>query len=164
MNRSRMLATATATAMTVALAGFTATSASAATAAPARTVAFTDVLAGTVTVTGPTSFALAGAGLASPLGAVRYRGAVVVTSAPGATTLTDVLTETLTTTSGDSITLRCDQAATPVGSTGVLHGVDRWTVVGGTGRYAKASGSGTGDTYVYNLTVFTKTAAGSITF
>jgi hypothetical protein len=162
MNRSRLLAVAAAT--TVALAGLTATSASAATAAAHHTVAFADVVAGSVTVTGPTTFALAGSGVASPLGAVSYQGTVVVTSAAGSTTLTDVLTETLTTASGDSITLRCDQTATPVGSTGVLHGVDRWTVVGGTGRYAKASGSGTGDTYVYNLKAFTKTATGSISF
>ena len=162
MNRSRMLA-ATAAA-TVGLAGLAAAGASGASAAPARNVAFSDAVAGTVTVTGPTGFTLAGAGISTPLGAVRDSGTVVVTSAAGASTLTDVLTETLTTSSGDSITLRCDQTATPVGSTGVLHGVDRWTVVRGTGRYAKASGSGTGDTYVYNLKAFTKTATGTISF
>src|SRR3954451_16882809 len=106
MNRSRLLAVAAAT--TVALAGLTATSASAATAAAHHTVAFVDVVAGSVTVTGPTTFALARSGVASPLGAVSYQGTVVVTSAAGSTTLTDVLTETLTTASGDSLTLRCD--------------------------------------------------------
>jgi hypothetical protein len=162
MHRTRLVAATAAVAL--GLVGLAGASPAGAAVSTARTVAFSDAVAGTVTATGPGTFSLAGTGVASQLGAVRYSGTVVVTSAPGAAVLTDVLTETLTTPSGDSITVRCTQTATAVGTTGVLHGVDRWTVVGGTGRYAKASGSGTGDTYIYNLQVFAKTAAGSISF
>ena len=134
-------------------------------ASAATTVPFADAAAGTVTPTSPSSFALAGAGLASSLGPVRYSGTVTVTSAPGAATLTDVLTEKLTAANGDSITILCQQSATLVpGTTNVLHGKDSWTIVGGTGKYRNARGSGTGDTYVYNLQAFAKTATGTITF
>jgi hypothetical protein len=151
---------ATAGVLGLALIGLTANPAGAAT-----TVPFADVVAGTVTATSPSSFALAGSGIASSLGAVRYSGTVTVTSAPGAATLTDTLTETLTAANGDSITIVCQQSATLVpGTTNVLHGKDTWTVVKGVGKYRNARGSGTGDTYVYNLQAFAKTATGSITF
>jgi hypothetical protein len=122
-------------------------------------------VAGTVTQLtqpGPPTFALAGAGSATGLGAASYSGTVTVTSAPGVVPLTDDLSETLTASNGDTLTLLCHQTATPIGSTGVLHGTDQWTVTGGTGRFAHASGSGTGDTYIYNLALFTKSATGTI--
>jgi hypothetical protein len=72
--------------------------------------------------------------------------------------------ETLTAANGDTLTLRCDQTATPK-KPGVLHGVDTWTVIGGTGRFANASGSGTGTTDAdLNKGTFTKMMSGSITF
>jgi len=41
--------------------------------------------------------------------------------------------------------------------------VDQWTVIGGTGKYAHATGSGTGNTYIYNLKQFAKVDTGTIT-
>jgi hypothetical protein len=69
----------------------------------------------------------------------------------------------LTAPNGDSLTLLCHQSATPIGNTGVLHGVDQWTVIGGTGKYAHAIGSGTGSTDIYNLKRFAKLDTGTIT-
>jgi hypothetical protein len=134
-------------------------------APPSRpvTVPFAGVVAGTVTATGPGTFVLSGVGAASALGVVSYRGDVVVTSAPGAVPLTDTLTETLTAANGDALVIRCEQVATRVGTSGVLQGSDHWTVVGGTGRFAHASGSGIGATSIVNLQSFTKAFTGSVT-
>ncbi len=57
----------------------------------------------------------------------------------------------------------CLQTATPIGNTGLLHGVDHWSVSSGTGRFTGVIGAGTGNTYVYNLSTFVKTATGTIT-
>jgi hypothetical protein len=162
--RRRLLSlTALAAMLTVGLITAGAGAANAATSSTARPVPFADAVAGTVTATGATTLALAGSGLATPLGTFRYAGTVTITSPAGATVLTDVLTETLTAANGDSITVHCAETATPIGNTGVLHGVDHWTVTGGTGKYAHATGSGTGDTYVYNLKLFAKAEIGTIT-
>ena len=147
---------------TVGLFGLVTGPAAAATNRPV-TVPFVGAVGGTVTATGPNTFALAGSGVDSVQGAVTYRGTVVVTSAPGVVPLTDVLTETLTASNGDTLMIRCDQVATPIGTTGVLRGTDRWTVVAGTGRYAGANGSGTGVTYIANLHSFVKSFVGTIT-
>jgi hypothetical protein len=73
----------------------------------------------------------------------------VITGSTAGGALTDTLTEKLTAANGDKLTVLCRETATPTGSTGVLHGVDRWTVIGGTGRFSDAAGSGTGKTCVY---------------
>lgn len=149
---------------TVGLLGLAAGTASAATTSDASsTTGFTSAVAGTVTATGPTTFTLSGSGVATGLGQVTYAGTVTITSAPGVVPLTDTLVETLTAKNGDSITLRCEQSAVPVGDTGVLKGTDRWTVIGGTGKYGTAKGSGTGTTLIYNLSRFAKTATGTVT-
>ncbi len=164
--RGRHLASllTTLTVLTLVLLGLVAGTASAATTSGAPSITkFTSAVAGTVTATGPTTFTLSGSGVATGLGQVSYAGTVTITSAPGVVPLTDTLVETLTAKNGDSITLRCEQSAVPVGDTGLLRGTDRWTVIGGTGRYAKATGSGTGTTLIYNLSRFAKTATGTIT-
>ncbi len=45
----------------------------------------------------------------------------------------------------------------------MLHGVDQWTVISGTGKYAHATGSGTGNTVIYNLQQCAKLDTGTIT-
>lgn len=45
----------------------------------------------------------------------------------------------------------------------MLHGVNQWTVTGGTGKYAHATGSGTGNTNIYNLKRFAKVDTDTIT-
>jgi hypothetical protein len=145
--------------------GMGASSASAATTA----VPFAAAVTGTVSATGPgttglPTFSLAGTGYASYLGKVSYTGKVVVTAIDSTGVITDTLTETLTATNGDTLTLLCHQVAAPISpGSPVLHGVDQWTVIGGTGRFSAATGSGTGDTYVDNFRVFVKGSTGAIT-
>jgi hypothetical protein len=121
-------------------------------------------IAGTVTP-GPTegTFELSGTAASPQLGVADYDGVVTVTGLdPDTGTITDVLVETFTTANGDTITLRCDQTAVPV-SPGVYQGSDTWTVIGGTGKYAGATGSGTGITYVdLNEGTFAKVLTGRI--
>jgi len=120
-------------------------------------------IAGTVTPTGETTFALAGTAVSPQLGVAVYDGEVTITTLdPNTGTITDVLIETFTTANGDTITLRCDQTAVRL-SEGVYQGADTWTVIGGTGKYADATGSGTGTTYVdLNQGVFTKVLTGRV--
>ncbi len=58
-------------------------------------------------------------------------------------------------------------AVTPVaGSPGLFLGTDSWTVIGGTGKFAGATGSGTGVTHVDlnpSKLTFTKDFTGTIT-
>jgi len=130
--------------------------------AAAPSVPFKDRVSGTL-AGGPTTFTLAGTGNASHLGKISYAGDVLITSGTvGTTDITDILTETLTAANGDTLTLLCNQTATLSG--GVYHGTDSWTVIGGTGRFSGATGSGTGETYVYlSSLTFTKTSTGAIT-
>jgi hypothetical protein len=144
------------------LAGTVATPAGAAANQP---VPFSSSISGTLSPTGPTTLALAGTGNASHLGNVKsYQANVVITSGVvGVTDVTDTLTETLASANGDTLTLLCQQTATL--NSGVYHGTDQWTVIGGTGRFSNATGSGTGDTYVYlGTSTFTKTSTGAITY
>lgn len=148
--------------LALALTGLAAGPASAAPSAPPRAVTFTAAVAGSVTPTGPGTFSLSGSGLATVIGGARYSGTVVVTSAAPDGSLTDVLTETYTAANGDTLTIECRQSAVPIGTT-ILKGTDQWTVTGGTGRFARATGSGTGTTFVYNLQTFVKVSSGTIT-
>ncbi|MDH4074740.1 MAG: hypothetical protein OEW29_02300 [Acidimicrobiia bacterium] len=147
--------------LALAFTGLAAGPANAAPSAPPA-LSFTATVAGSVTATGPGTFSLSGAGVASVIGAAQYSGTVVVTSVAQDGSLTDTLTETYTAPNGDTLTIECRQSAVPIDS-GVLMGTDSWTVTGGTGRFAHASGSGTGTTYVYNLQTFVKKSTGSIT-
>lgn len=125
---------------------------------------FKSSITGTVTSTGPNAFDLAGSGRATMLGHTGDAGMVHVTNTDSNGVLTDTLTETLTAATGDTLTLVCQQTAAPL-RPGVYHGTDTWSVVGGTGRFANASGSGTGSTDVdLNVGTFSKTASGSIAF
>ncbi len=131
-------------------------------------VPFKASVSGTVTPTSGTTFTLAGTGndlIASLMGKISYTGSVVITAVDPVTgVIKDTLTETLTAANGDTLTLLCQQVATPI-SPGVYHGVDQWTVIGGTGRFSGAAGSGTGDTYVdLNKGTFTKEMTGAISY
>ncbi len=129
-------------------------------------VPFKASVAGTLAPTSATTFELAGSGLASHLGDLQsYDASVTITGVDPATgVITDTLVETLTAANGDTITILCQQTATPV-SPGVYVGSDEWTVIGGTGRFGGATGSGDGETHVdLNLGTFTKDLAGSITY
>ena len=135
---------------------------SVASAAQPREVPIAGVFGGTLQPTGAETFSLQGAGGATHLGPVAYEAAATITGLlPDG--LTDTLVETLTARDGSSVTIFCSQVATEI-SPGVFHGVDTWTVVGGTGRFSGATGSGSGQTDVdLNTGVFNKAISGTIT-
>jgi len=135
-------------------------------AADQRAVPLEGWYSGSVVVNGPlavgTTADVSGAGNATQLGRLRHSGSAVITSLlPNG--FTNVLTETLTAANGDTITLLCTEVATEV-SAGVFHGVDSWVVIGGTGRFAGATGSGTAETEVdLRNGTYSKRISGSIT-
>ncbi|MDH3292836.1 MAG: hypothetical protein OER95_00780 [Acidimicrobiia bacterium] len=126
-------------------------------------VPFKASVSGTVTATGASTFRLDASGLASHLGRLdAYIGEGTITSIdPETGVITDVLIETFTAANGDTLTIRCDQVLEPMGN-GLLEGTDTWTVIGGTGRFEDATGSGTGTTAVVDLATFTKELKGMI--
>jgi len=129
--------------------------------AASNQVPFNASFSGTVAFTGPTSAALSGSGISTYLGLTAYAG-VVSEITPTDTGLTDVLVETLTAANGDTITILCNQVAVQQAS-GVFQGSDEWTVIGGTGRFAGATGSGTGIAHVdLNNGTFSKQLIGTI--
>jgi hypothetical protein len=108
-------------------------------------------------------FLLDGTAIASHLGRSKYGGDVEIqTQDQQSGVITDILVETLTAANGDTLTILCQQTAVPVGP-GVYQATDAWTVIGGTGRFSDATGSGTGDTQIdLGNHVFTKHLTGSI--
>lgn len=157
VTRRRMLSL-----MTLALSAFVALGAMPAMAAPPSKV--TVVAAGEIQPTGnPLVFELEGFAVGTRVGAMRYDGLVQITDIDEETgVITDTLTETFTAPNGDTLTILCIQVATPVAD-GVYEGVDTWTVIGGTGKYAGATGSGTGTTQVdLNNLTFGKQLTGVI--
>ena len=116
-------------------------------------------VSGMVSLIDETHFALVGTGRASQMGKLRnYQGDGVFTG-PN----TDTLIETLTAANGDKLIIRCDQVLAEI-SPGVYRGTDTWTVIGGTGRFSGATGSGTGETVAnLNTGTFTKGMNGIIT-
>jgi hypothetical protein len=139
-----------------------------ASAKQAANVPFRASVSGTLSPTGPGIFALAGRGNATHLGKVKqYRALVQITGGDVATgPITDTMTETLTAANGDTITILCQQVANPVSpGSPVLEGSDTWTVIGGTGRFRHASGSGTGHTHAdLSQGTFTKVMSGTIAY
>jgi len=123
-------------------------------------VSFKAKVSGTVAFTGATTFEIAGAGKADHLAALKsfdYQADGVFTGPA-----TDSLTETLTTANGDTLTILCNQMLEEV-APGVFHGTDTWTVIGGTGQFSGATGSGTGETEVdLNTGTISKVMKGDI--
>jgi hypothetical protein len=108
-------------------------------------------------------FLLDGTAIASHLGRSKYGGDVEIqTQDQQSGVITDILVETLTAANGDTLTILCQQTAVPI-SPGVYQATDAWAVIGGTGRFSDATGSGTGDTQIDLVKhVFTKHLTGSI--
>jgi hypothetical protein len=111
-------------------------------------------------------YGLSGSGVARPgtFGRLRLTAGlrVAVGPDPGTGTVRLALTETLVRPAGDGIMVLRVLDAEPIGPD-VLHGTGGWTVIGGTGRLAAASGSGTGElTLDLARRRFTSTLAGRI--
>jgi hypothetical protein len=118
-------------------------------------------VSGTVSLTSESTFQLAGTVKANRIGNMKGYQANGTFTSP----TTDTLTETLTAANGDTLTILCNQVIEETGVPGVLHGTDTWTVIGGTGRFSNATGSGTGETNVdLNAGTFTKQMTGVISY
>jgi hypothetical protein len=111
-------------------------------------IQFNLTVSGTSTLTSPTSGDLAGGGVGSHLGPVTSMGQVTAHpdqpsgSCPGG--FASLNHETLTAAGGDQLEIVSQDIACPQGP-GQFRGTGEWTVVGGTGRFAAASGNGAFD-------------------
>lgn len=129
-----------------------------------KSVPFKLSVSGKLNFTGPVTVELTAGGNASHMGKISYSGVVVITSQTP-TQITDVLTETVTAANGDRLTLLCSQIVN-LTAQGVYESTnDSWTVIGGTGRFSGATGSGSGKTHVdLNSNTFTKECRGTISY
>ena len=120
--------------------------------------------------TGPKTFELTGDATAdinnTGYDDINYEADVRITKGnPGDPVIKDVLTETLTFENGDTLTIRCFQVATLSEDGTSYHGEDNWTVIGGTGQFSDAAGSGSGHTDVDLVSgTFTKWLTGTISY
>jgi hypothetical protein len=146
------------------------------TAVAAPTAPFNATYVGSFSGT-TTGFSVRGTGHATLLGSSTNRGAVVMQSEPNPTCPTTgfVVTnnETLTAANGDHITITMLDEPCPVqGEPGIYDGVAQYVITGGTGRFVRATGTGTFDgrgdfnkpddltfTYSFNGTISTPNAS-----
>ena len=117
-----------------------------ASAAAGHQVPFRASYSGKAVFTSATTALLTGTGTASHLGLSTNVNHITVTSlggCPGGKGFANINVEKLTAANGDTLMLRGphDQAC-PTGPNAV-HGTGDWTVTGGTGRFAGATGQGT---------------------
>lgn len=129
-------------------------------------VPFKVTFSGSAAISSPTTSTFVGTGHASHLGRITTSGRADITgldgSCPGG--VANVNTETLTAANGDTITISSQDVACPTGP-GQYHGTGHWTVVGGTGRFAGATGAGSFDGHSdFIAGTFEATLTGSILY
>jgi hypothetical protein len=117
-------------------------------AAAADQVPFRSTYSGAAVFTSQTTVSLIGRGQATYLGRSSNSGLVVIagsdSSCPGGVANTN--TETFTAANGDTLEIVSTDVACPIpGATLRFHGTGTWVVIGGSGRFTGASGSGTLD-------------------
>ena len=105
---------------------------------------FSAYFSGTASFTSQTTTGFLGTGEATHLGRSSSVGAVSFSPPNAAGCYPNLNTETLTAANGDQLVIRSDDQACPIGPTS-FHGTGNWVVVGGTGRFANATGSGSFD-------------------
>ncbi len=117
-----------------------------ASAAGTHQIPFNASYSGTAAFTSATTARFAGTGIASYLGRGTNENHITVSgpaSCPGG--FANINVETLTAANGDTLVLTGDHdQGCPTGPNAV-HGTGDWTVTGGTGRFAGATGQGTFD-------------------
>ena len=136
--------------------------------------------AGSAAFSGPSSTSFVGSGNASLMGHIATRGDAQITcfppdpssracvspdDCPGG--VPNVNTETLAAASGDTLTIKSLDIACPIGPAGSnqYHGTGQWTVQGGTGRFANATGRGSFDGHSdFNAGTFAATLTGTIAY
>ena len=110
-------------------------------------VPFSARITGTAVFTSPTSVEFDGTGTATHLGLFTNDGLAILEPPTGgcpngAQGIPNVHTETLIAANGDALVVRMVNLACPTGPAS-FHGTGHWTVLGGTGRFAGATGAGT---------------------
>ncbi len=116
-----------------------------ASAAAGHQVPFHASYSGTAAFTSATTALFTGTGIASHLGRSANENHITVTgpatSCPGG--FANINVETLTAANGDTLELTGPHDVGCPTRPGVVHGTGDWTVTGGTGRFAGATGQGT---------------------
>lgn len=107
-------------------------------------VPFSATFSGTAFFTSPSTTRFLGTGEATHMGRSSSVGDVSISPPNAAGCYPNVNVETLTAADGDQLVIRSDDQACPIGPTS-FHGSGNWVVVGGTGRFADATGSGNFD-------------------
>lgn len=105
-------------------------------------VPFSASFSGTIAFTSPSTTHHVGSGQATHMGNATDDGEVVLSPLDNAGCYPNFNTETLTAANGDQLVLQWHDRACPIGPTS-FHSNGDWVVVGGTGRFADATGSGT---------------------
>jgi hypothetical protein len=105
-------------------------------------VPFNGSASGTFAATSPTTVALAGTGHYEHLGATIFTGTSTTTGGAACGGFTAMEKDTYTAANGDKVFLTVVDSLCPTSTAGVFHVSGTFTVTGGTGRFADASGSG----------------------
>jgi len=108
-------------------------------------VPFSASFSGTAAFTSQTTVAFNGAGQATHMGRSSNAGVSTIFGPPNtAGCIPSLRTETLTAAYGDQLVIQSNDLGCPTGST-TYHGTGNWVVVGGTRRFAGATGNGSID-------------------
>ena len=121
--------------------------ANSASAAAGHQVPFRASYSGTAAFTSATTALFTGTGIASHLGRSTNVNHITVTGPATSCSggFANINVETLTAANGDTLELRGPHDVGCPTRPGVVHGTGDWTVTGGTGRFAGATGQGTFD-------------------
>ena len=119
--------------------------ANSASAAAGHQVPFRASYSGTAAFTSATTALFTGTGIASHLGRSTNVNHITVTGPATSCSggFANINVETLTAANGDTLELRGPHDVGCPTRPGVVHGTGDWTVTGGTGRFAGATGQGT---------------------
>lgn len=141
---------------------------------------FAATFSGSAGFAGPTTTVFTGSGVAIRMGLVTTSGhAEIGCFPPPGSPMTCVSSggcpggvpnanfETLTAANGDTLTIKSDDVACPLDTQDYppsrYHGTGHWTVIGGTGRFASASGQGSFDGRSdFGAGTFTETLIGTV--
>ena len=127
-------------------------------------VPFKASYAGSAAMTSQTTVSFNGSGNATHMGWSTNTGTADITgpATSCAGGIANVNTETRTDNHGDTLTIVSIDVACPTGP-GQVHGTGHWTVSGGTGRFAGATGQGSADGGAdFNAGTFTMSLDGTV--
>ena len=122
-----------------------------------NSVPFNGSATGSFTATSPTTVVLAGTGNYEHLGKTTFAGISTTTGAAACGGFTAAEQDTYTAANGDVVSLSVNDSLCPTSTPHVFQVIGSFTITGGTGRFADASGSGT----IQASVVFTSATTGT---